>query len=60
MSGTTRLDLELVRRGLARSRDHARALIDAGDVTIDDNPAAKPASPVTSADRIEVREQGPQ
>lgn len=60
MSDATRLDLELVRRGLARSRGHARALVDAGDVTIDDTRATKPATPVTAADRLEVREQGPQ
>ena len=59
MSDTTRLDLELVRRGLARSRGHARGLIDAGDVSVDGKPAAKPATPVGHADRIEVREDGP-
>ena len=50
VSDTTRLDLELVRRGLARSRGHARALIDAGDVSIDGKPAAKPATPVGHGD----------
>jgi 23S rRNA (cytidine1920-2'-O)/16S rRNA (cytidine1409-2'-O)-methyltransferase len=60
VSGTTRLDLELVRRGLARSRGHARALIEAGDVSIDDTPATKPAIQVTTTDRVEVRERGPQ
>ena len=59
MSDTTRLDLELVRRGLARSRGHARGLIDAGDVSVDGKPAAKPATPVGHADRIEVHEDGP-
>lgn len=59
MSDTARLDVELVRRGLARSRGHARALIDAGDVRIDGLPAAKPAAPVGSGQRIEVREEGP-
>jgi 23S rRNA (cytidine1920-2'-O)/16S rRNA (cytidine1409-2'-O)-methyltransferase len=59
VSDTTRLDLELVRRGLARSRGHARGLIDAGDVTVDGKPAAKAATPVGNADRIEVRDEGP-
>ena len=54
-----RLDLELVRRGLARSRGHARALVDAGDVTVDGKPAPKPSLPVTPGQVIEVREEGP-
>jgi 23S rRNA (cytidine1920-2'-O)/16S rRNA (cytidine1409-2'-O)-methyltransferase len=32
---TERLDLELVRRGLARSRSHAQAMINAGQVLVD-------------------------
>ncbi|WP_457255552.1 TlyA family RNA methyltransferase [Pedococcus sp. P5_B7] len=56
---TARLDLELVRRGLARSRGHARTLVDAGDVSIDGKPAAKPSIPVAPGQRIEVREEGP-
>lgn len=59
MSDPARLDLELVRRGLARSRGHARALIDAGDVSIGGKPAAKPATPVAADQHIEVREEGP-
>lgn len=59
MSATVRLDLELVRRGLARSRGHARALVDAGDVSIDGKPASKPATPVGPDHGIEVREAGP-
>ncbi len=59
MSDTTRLDLELVRRGLARSRGQARALIDGGDVSIGGRPASKPAAPVAPGERIEVREEGP-
>lgn len=59
MSDTARLDLELVRRGLARSRGHARALIDAGDVSIEGKPAAKAATPVGADQPIEVREEGP-
>lgn len=59
MSGSTRLDLELVRRGLARSRGHARALIDAGDVRVRGEQATKPATPVRDDDTIDVREDGP-
>ncbi len=32
---TERLDLELVRRGLARSRSHAQAMINAGQISVD-------------------------
>jgi 23S rRNA (cytidine1920-2'-O)/16S rRNA (cytidine1409-2'-O)-methyltransferase len=41
-----RVDAELVRRGLARSRQQAAELIGAGRVTIDGMPAAKPATAV--------------
>ena len=50
MSGRTlrtRLDAELVRRGLARSRDQAADLIAAGRVTVSGDAAAKPATQVT-------------
>ena len=56
---TTRLDVELVRRGLARSRGHARSLVEAGEVTLHGRPVTKPAAPVAAGDPIEVREQGP-
>lgn len=59
MSDTARLDLELVRRGLARSRGHARTLVEAGDVTIDGKPAGKPSVPVAPGQLLEVREEGP-
>ena len=39
-----RLDAELVRRGLARSREHAGELIAAGRVTVGGAPATKPAT----------------
>jgi 23S rRNA (cytidine1920-2'-O)/16S rRNA (cytidine1409-2'-O)-methyltransferase len=42
-----RVDAELVRRGLARSRQQAAELIDAGRVKIDGMPAAKPATAVS-------------
>jgi 23S rRNA (cytidine1920-2'-O)/16S rRNA (cytidine1409-2'-O)-methyltransferase len=43
----TRLDAELVRRGLARSRDQAADLIAAGRVTVSGEAAGKPATQVT-------------
>jgi len=41
-----RVDVELVRRGLARSRQQAAELIGAGKVSIDGMPAAKPSTAV--------------
>lgn len=46
MSRRRRLDAELVRRGLARSRDQAIELIDAGSVAVAGMPAHKPATQV--------------
>lgn len=43
-----RLDAELVRRGLARSRDHAAELITAGRVRVQGGVAGKPATGVTT------------
>ena len=51
-----RLDAELVRRHLARSRDHARELIDAGSVRVRGTVATKPATQVEEADPIVVAE----
>ena len=48
----TRLDSELVRRGLARSRDHAADLIESRSVLVTGIPASKPA---TQVDRGESR-----
>ncbi|GAA4731919.1 TlyA family RNA methyltransferase [Pedococcus ginsenosidimutans] len=59
MSDHTRLDVELVRRGLARSRGHARALVEAGDVVVSGATAAKASAPVGDGTPIEVREEGP-
>ncbi|MBP2415073.1 23S rRNA (cytidine1920-2'-O)/16S rRNA (cytidine1409-2'-O)-methyltransferase [Arthrobacter stackebrandtii] len=50
----SRLDAELVARGLVRSRTVAATLIKAGRVTVDGNPAAKPAQPVTPETPLEV------
>lgn len=46
MSRRARIDAELVRRGLARSRQQAVELIDAGMVTVDGIPAVKAATAV--------------
>ncbi len=51
-----RLDAELVRRHLARSRDHARELIDAGSVRVRGTVATKAATQVEEADPIVVAE----
>lgn len=51
-----RLDAELVRRGLARSRDHAAELIAAGRVTVNAQRASKPATGVTTDADLVVRE----
>ena len=51
-----RLDAELVRRGLARSREHASDLIAAGRVSVNKTTAAKPATAVTTDSDIVVRE----
>ncbi len=45
---TTRLDTELVRRGLARSRRHAGELIAAGRVLVEGRPARRNATHVTA------------
>lgn len=49
-----RLDSELVRRGLARSRTAAQAAIAAGVVTVNGKPASKPSQPVGEQDAIAV------
>ena len=51
-----RLDAELVRRGLARSRDHAAELISAGRVRVSGAVATKPATGVTTDVAIVVVE----
>jgi 23S rRNA (cytidine1920-2'-O)/16S rRNA (cytidine1409-2'-O)-methyltransferase len=49
-----RLDAELVRRGLAPSRERARAQIEEGSVTVGGAPALKPARLVAPDEPIEV------
>jgi 23S rRNA (cytidine1920-2'-O)/16S rRNA (cytidine1409-2'-O)-methyltransferase len=50
----SRVDVELVRRGLARSRQQAVELIDAGKVSIDGMPAVKPATAVAVTATLSV------
>ncbi|MFL6062937.1 MAG: TlyA family RNA methyltransferase [Marmoricola sp.] len=50
-----RLDAELVRRGLARSRDHAAELIGEGRVTVGGQRATKPATGVSVDADLVVR-----
>ncbi len=53
-----RLDTELVRRGLARSRQQAGELVAAGLVAVAGQPAAKPATQVARDAPITVRRAG--
>lgn len=55
-SRRSRLDAELVRRRLARSREHASGLIAAGRVTVGGTTASKPATQVETSAAIVVRE----
>lgn len=57
MTRRARVDAELVRRGLARSRQQAAELIGAGRVQIDGMPAAKPATAVSVDARLTVSAQ---
>ena len=52
----TRLDAELVRRGLARSRDNAIDLIDRGQVLVNGIPASKAASQVDAQISITLKD----
>jgi 23S rRNA (cytidine1920-2'-O)/16S rRNA (cytidine1409-2'-O)-methyltransferase len=49
-----RVDVELVRRGLARSRQQAAELIGAGKVSIDGMPAVKPGTAVAATAALSV------
>jgi 23S rRNA (cytidine1920-2'-O)/16S rRNA (cytidine1409-2'-O)-methyltransferase len=50
----SRVDVELVRRGLARSRQQAAELIGAGKVSINGMPAVKPGTAVASTAALSV------
>ncbi|KJX75163.1 TlyA family RNA methyltransferase [Mycobacterium lepromatosis] len=53
-----RVDVELVRRGLARSRQQAAKLISAGKVSIDGLPVVKPSTVVTMTAVLTVADDG--
>jgi 23S rRNA (cytidine1920-2'-O)/16S rRNA (cytidine1409-2'-O)-methyltransferase len=53
---TERLDRELVRRGLARSRSHAQAMINAGQVLVDGSIVERPAEQVSASAVIHAPE----
>lgn len=59
MARRTRLDAELVRRGLARSRAEAAELLAAGRVRVRGAPAHKAATMVDPAEPVAVRDVGP-
>ena len=58
MGTRRRLDAELVRRGLARSREQAAGLVIAGRVLVAGQAAGKPATQVAADDPILVRAAG--
>jgi 23S rRNA (cytidine1920-2'-O)/16S rRNA (cytidine1409-2'-O)-methyltransferase len=55
-----RLDLVLVRRGLAETRERAHALILAGSVSVDGVAATRPAQPVAPEATVELADRGPE
>jgi 23S rRNA (cytidine1920-2'-O)/16S rRNA (cytidine1409-2'-O)-methyltransferase len=55
---SSRLDVELVRRGLARSRSQAQAQIAAGLVTVNGSPVTRPAEQVAAADELVAVDDG--
>ncbi len=57
MSTRRRLDAELVRRGLARSREHAAELVSAGRVLVAGQAAGKAATQVAPDQPIAVQDQ---
>lgn len=59
MSGKERLDLSLVQRGLAPSRDKAKALIMAREVLLNGQVESKADKTVFPEDRLEIREKYP-
>ncbi|KRE31588.1 cytochrome C oxidase subunit II [Mycobacterium sp. Soil538] len=58
MTRRARVDAELVRRGLARSRQQAAELIGAGRVSVDGMRAAKPATAIAVSAHLTVEDAG--
>ena len=58
MTRRARVDAELVRRGLARSRQQAAELIGAGRVSVDGMRAAKPATAISVSANLTVEDAG--
>lgn len=58
MTRRARVDAELVRRGLARSRQQAAELIGAGLVSVDGMRAAKPATAIAVSAHLTVEDRG--
>jgi 23S rRNA (cytidine1920-2'-O)/16S rRNA (cytidine1409-2'-O)-methyltransferase len=54
MTASTRVDAELVRRGLARSRRHAAELVASGRVTVASRVVAKPSAAVADGEELSV------
>jgi 23S rRNA (cytidine1920-2'-O)/16S rRNA (cytidine1409-2'-O)-methyltransferase len=55
----SRLDVALVRRGLAETRERAHALILDGAVSVDEQPATRPGQSVADDAHIALRDTGP-
>lgn len=55
MEEKNRLDAELVKRGVFRSRETAKEAIRKGMITVGDKPVTRPSYPVSDTDRIESR-----
>jgi 23S rRNA (cytidine1920-2'-O)/16S rRNA (cytidine1409-2'-O)-methyltransferase len=55
-----RLDLVLVRKGLAETRERAQALILSGAVRVDGTAASRPAQAVAAEATVELEEKGPE
>ncbi len=55
MSPKQRIDVLMFERGLASSREKARAMIMAGEVLVDDQPVSKPGAPVDPNANIVVK-----
>jgi 23S rRNA (cytidine1920-2'-O)/16S rRNA (cytidine1409-2'-O)-methyltransferase len=59
MKSRPRLDKEMVDQGVVESRHRARALILAGEVLVDGQPAGKPGTPVPPGALISLKPQAP-